>query len=151
VGIILEGWAWLALRVAHRLVLSHGEGTLAMKRDMDLIRQIMFELEKQAPRLDYHPPEIQIEGHSKGEVVLHVKLLDEAGYIKAQNDSTLAELSYIPIRLTWQGYEFLDAARDDTRWNKAKDVMDKAGGFVFEVAKALLIELLKQQVMPTKP
>jgi hypothetical protein len=122
-----------------------------MKRDMDLIRQILFELEKREPRLDYRFPEIQIEGHSKEEIVFHVMLLEEAGFIIARNDSTMAGLNYTPIRLTWDGHEFLDAARDDTRWNTAKDSMAKAGGFVFEVAKILLIESIKQQLFPKTP
>jgi hypothetical protein len=79
-------------------------------------------------------------------------ILDEAKLITAEEIAALGTTSrWFPIRLTWQGHEFLDAARDDTRWNKAKDAMAQVGGFVFDVAKSLLIELMKQQLISSKP
>jgi hypothetical protein len=117
-----------------------------MKRDMDLIRNILFSIER-------FPAEgggeiLKLEGHTDNDISYHVMLLDEAGLIKAVDLSASSDILFIPIRLTWQGHEFLDAARDDTRWNKTKDAMAKAGGFVFEVAKVLLIELMKKQLIP---
>ena len=38
-------------------------------------------------------------------------------------------------RLTWAGHEFLDAARDDATWGKAKTAVKTAGGVGFEVLK----------------
>lgn len=34
----------------------------------------------------------------------------------------------IPQNLTWCGHEFLDAAREPTRWEEAKEILHKAGG-----------------------
>ena len=121
-----------------------------MKRDMDLARKILFEMEKRPP-LKGTFQQVEVDGYSEEDINYHVMLLDEAGLIKAQNLTSHSGGRYIPLRLTWQGHEFLDAARDDTRWNKTKDAMAKAGGFVFEVAKALLIEFMKQQLFPSKP
>ncbi len=120
-----------------------------MKRDMDLIRKILFEIEKWP--LNGGGSNLEIQEYSTEEVTYHVMLLVEAGLIKAYDVSSMSGPAFIPERLTWQGHEFLDAARDDNRWNKAKDAMGKAGGFVFEVAKALLISYLSNQVMPPKP
>ena len=48
-------------------------------------------------------------------------------------------------RLTWAGHEFLDAARDETRYRKAvRRVVDCTGGLIFEVLKALLVEEAKR-------
>ncbi len=41
---------------------------------------------------------------------------------------------------------FLIRPRDNTIWNKAKEIMAKTGGFAFEVAKPLLISLIRQQL-----
>lgn len=120
-----------------------------MKRDMDLIRQVLLEMEKQS--FEDSGTFLKFDGYSDEEVSYQVMLLDEAGLIQAQNLSGGSDLVWVPMRLTWQGHEFLDAARDDTRWNKAKDAMAKAGGFVFEVAKSLLIDYMKQQLSAPKP
>ena len=125
-----------------------------MKRDMDLIRQILTEIE--AKPFDGNMINLDLED-SAGDQKLryHVILLREAGLIDAvepfPGGDSLQTGPIYPTRLTWEGHEFLEAARDDTRWNKAKDTMAKTGGFVFEVGKALLIELMKQQLFPAKP
>jgi hypothetical protein len=45
------------------------------------------------------------------------------------------------LRLTWQGHDFLDAARNDTIWSKAKEKFLKPGiswtfSIVFDFLKA---------------
>ena len=56
-----------------------------MKRDMDLVRQILLDTEN-IPFLrsgQFYEP--KIEGYSQEEVSYHVKLLHEAGYIEARS------------------------------------------------------------------
>jgi len=51
------------------------------------------------------------------------------------------------VELTWAGNEFLEAARNDSIWNKAKSlVLDKTGAASFEIMKAVLIELALKAV-----
>jgi hypothetical protein len=50
------------------------------------------------------------------------------------------------VRLTWEGHEFLDAARDNGRWEKAKGAMSKVGGFVFDISKQLLIQYMRAEL-----
>lgn len=114
-----------------------------MKRDMDLVRSILLELEKHphvSTRMD-----LNIEGYSPDEVSYHVKILDQAGLINAVADANPPfDPTWVPISLTWEGHEFLDAAKDDTRWNRAKGIMkEKGGGMVFEVLKSVLVEMAK--------
>jgi Hypothetical protein (DUF2513) len=73
-------------------------------------------------------------------------LLNEAGLLIASDASSAQDICWFPQRLTWQGHEFLESARDNTIWNKAKEIMATTGGFVFEVAKPLLISLLRQKL-----
>src|SRR5215210_7825390 len=114
-----------------------------MKRDMDLIRKILLATEE-IPFLGSGPVfEPEIEGYSLEEISYHVKLLHEAGYVQAFGGDTYWAVN----SLTWQGHEFLEASKDDTRWNKAKSIMkDKGGGMVFDVFKQLLITLMKEGV-----
>jgi hypothetical protein len=114
-----------------------------MKRDMDLCRKILFEVEKAPYKIGWI--DIKFDEYSKEEVAYHVMLLEEAGLIDAIDVSKGAN-DWRPKRLSWEGHEFLDAARDDTRWEKAKGAMALVGGFVFDVGKQLLIQYLKQEL-----
>jgi|TARA_B110000093_G_scaffold133925_1_gene143340 hypothetical protein len=54
----------------------------------------------------------------------------------------------MPTSLTWQGHEFIEAARNDGIWNKAKDIMlKKTGGMSLDVLKVLLTDLAKKAVL----
>jgi DNA-binding transcriptional ArsR family regulator len=112
-----------------------------MKRDIDLIRKILFEIEKY-PYYNGEAISLNIENYSPEEINYHVNLLEEAGLVQVMRYVSNMTEAYA-TRLTWQGHEFLDAARDDTHWAKARAIMSQAGGFVFEVGKAILIDIAK--------
>jgi hypothetical protein len=115
-----------------------------MKRDMELARLILMRIEAQENYRDNISCEF--EGYIEEQVHYHIMLLSEAGLVVAINASSMQDIQWIPQRLTWQGHEFLDSARDNTIWRKAKEIMARTGGFAFEVAKPLLVDLLKQQI-----
>ena len=48
----------------------------------------------------------------------------------------------MPQRLTWQGHQFLNACRDESRWAKAKTIFKDVGGVSFDVAKDILVQLM---------
>lgn len=117
-----------------------------MKRDMDLVRKILFEVEKEpfsGKAFDVH-----LDGYTVDEINYNVMLLKEAGLIetKAWTSMQTGSSRWKPVRLTWEGHEFLDAARDNARWEKAKNAMSQAGGFALDVMKQLLIQYLKEQL-----
>ena len=90
-------------------------------------------------------PEAVVRRPCGQEVTYHVKLLEEAGLLEIRDLSNLSGLQYYPTRLTWAGHEFLDAARDDSRWQKAKRlVIEKAGSLSFELLKQALMKLLTE-------
>jgi hypothetical protein len=110
-----------------------------MRRDMDLIRKIMLQIESDGNVL-------LIEGYKKDLILKHLELLEEAGLIKAYFIRTeeVGIVSAQGERLTWYGHEFLDAARNDTLWNKAKGIIgEKTGSVSFAILQILLIELSK--------
>ena len=72
-------------------------------------------------------------------------LLAQAGFIEAIDDNGPDTQGWIPTGLTWQGHEFLEAARDDSRWNRTMAIVKQSGGAVaLESIKTILKDLMKQ-------
>ena len=116
-----------------------------MRRDMDLAREIVLALEGHDSYTGFQ--NIGVEGYTEDQVSYHVMLLNEAGLIEAVDLSTMSGVSWKPVRLTWEGHEFLDASRDESRWSKAKSALAKVGGgLAYEVLKDFLISSMKQAV-----
>ena len=116
-----------------------------MQRDMDLIRQIMLQVERNNCDVKIGK-EFCVEGYDEVIVAKHIELLDEAGLLKAHFTRTDADgvIGAYVERLTWNGYEFLDAARNETVWMKTKAIVkQKVGTVSFEVFKTLLVEMSK--------
>jgi len=111
-----------------------------MKRDIDLVRKILMSVEAKESPDDWL--NIEIEGYSPVEISYHVKILAEAGYLDARDLSSTGNFEWAPVNLTWEGHEFLDAARDTKIWNKAKGVIsEKASSVSFEILKAVLLKI----------
>lgn len=113
-----------------------------MKRDLDLIRKILLAME--AREHAFVHDKLVVDGHAEEQVGFHIYLLGEAGLAKVAENTHLESQSpsAIPLHLTWEGYEFLEAAKDETLWGKAKSVVIKpAGGVAFGV----LVEWLKAE------
>jgi hypothetical protein len=118
-----------------------------MKRDMDLIRKILLEIEKHSNDTDLTKfDNIEQEGYSDSEIYYHVELLREADLIDVD---FLVGGPFIINRLTWKGHEFLDTSRHNTIWEKAKkQVLNKTGNLSFEILKQVLIRLTIGQIFP---
>ena len=113
-----------------------------MKLDTDLVRQILLMVEEFPFDGSFH--DVEIEGRTEDEISYHVMLLDEAGLLEAVDLSTLSGVCWKPNRLTYDGHQFLDAARSDTVWQKAKTWTTKATGtLTLEGLKLALPHVLK--------
>jgi hypothetical protein len=110
-----------------------------MKRNLDLVRSILLEIESWPA--DTHGKGVEIEGYSHEEVTYNAFLLHDAGYIDAIVSKTMGGNSIYPTQLTWNGHEFLDEARDKTTWEKAKSVVTKVGQSSFSVLRPVLVRL----------
>lgn len=109
-----------------------------MKRDMDLIRALLLEAEK-AP---FGGAPISLPGHSQEEIYYHAQLAQDARLIEARLQRG-PEAFHI-IRLTYEGHEFLEAARNEERWARAKEtVIRSTGTLTLEAVKAALAALVK--------
>ena len=90
-----------------------------MKRDLDLIKEILLEIDT-SPIMN-----LSIKGYDQVLVDYHIHLLDQAGLIDAEIARVGANEIYDPIilEITWNGHEFLDAARNETVWRKGKELI----------------------------
>lgn len=111
-----------------------------MKRDWDVIREILEEIENTpSPELDNLTYGVGLdypgEYASKGE---HALLLWKAGFIEAIDMSTLGGQAIISPGLTWEGHELLDTIRSKAVWEQIKTTAKEKGiELSFESVKAL--------------
>jgi hypothetical protein len=70
-------------------------------------------------------------------------LLHEAGLVEAMD----LGVGWKPVRLTYSGHEFLDAARNDSIWEKAKTaVVESTGVLTLEGLKVALPMVVKNLI-----
>lgn len=109
-----------------------------MKRDMDLVRLILLEIETQYKSTAIY--NLQIDGYDIETIAYHCKILHEAGLISAYKaqyaDNRL--YSFGVGSLTWEGNDYLDKVRDNSVWRKTKDVITKKGlPLIFDTIKTI--------------
>lgn len=120
-----------------------------MKLDMDLIREILFQTEATEHGKSIKP---DIPGYGEEEIGLHVESMIEHGLIKGltvPNGTGSAHriLAYRIDGMTLEGQNFLNDARNDTNWKKAKEKCLEATGVVaLDLLKAFLAGLAKQTI-----
>ena len=112
-----------------------------MKRDVDLQRSILLFIEEYSPAQGGLEVRIQISGYDRPTVLAHTELLVEDGLIDGH--VMRAQFGIVDIginKLTSAGHDAIAAAKDDTRWKKAKETAIKEGG---SLTLSVLIEILK--------
>jgi len=104
-----------------------------MKRDMDIIRNILLTVEESG---EFHSRD-DIEGY-------HIAIMKDAGLVVAAAHYTGDGYVGGITRLTWHGHEFLDNARSPEIWNKLKEqLQEKMASVSFDVLMELLKALIK--------
>ena len=107
-----------------------------MKRDMNLIRQLLAYVEEQPAGTIIQQVTVPdgTDGSTVGE---HIDLMIERGLIDGNVYDVNAPVFLIQ-RLTWEGHDFLQAVQNDTVWKKilgkAKDL---GGSMTLEIAREL--------------
>ena len=111
---------------------------------MDLVRKILLHIEaNQDGKIT-----LEIPDYPQEEIYSHVELMEEKGLVEAIISRAVGRLDSIELcavkRLTWEGHDFLDVSRNDTRWKKAKELCgEKTGGLAIDLLKECLIRLAK--------
>ena len=121
-----------------------------MKRDMDLVRDILLKVEKADRALtsdDMHKlkqNDSLIDYHV--ELLTQHKLLDADITHDWNNDIVGLNIA----GLTWEGRDFLEGMRNPTLWEKVKSTLKESGAFAsFEVIKFACIEVAKASIKAT--
>lgn len=114
-----------------------------MKRDFDLIRRLMKDIEN-IPAGQRYTDIAYLTDYDPDTVYAHIDLLLNAGLIEGKTINLQRGIGGVIIKgLTWDGHDFLDAATDDTLWKKAKESILKPGA---SITFALLLEWLKTEI-----
>ena len=114
-----------------------------MKRDMNLVRELLFLAEADGDDTEL------CEKYGREVVAGHTAILLDAGLVDGAvaRGSDGKPIASDIIRLTWVGHEFLDNARNDTIWRKATSLIkDKAISVSFDVLASLLRSLVSDSL-----
>ena len=133
-----------------------------MKRDFDVIRDILIAVEEKAPvnvrdeLRDLPPERSHLAGYTSPEVadgktvdgvywlvgpakLYHAELLIGKGYVR-HNPHETGQL----VDLTWDGHDLLESIRDDNVWKQVKARIEPVGGNVsLAVLKAVADNIAK--------
>ena len=109
-----------------------------MKRDNDLLREMLFEFEAQEDWLIFMPV-TKDTGEEERRQAGHIDLLCDAGLVAPVNEGT--------YRLTNDGHDCLEAIRDEGAWNKVKEAVKETGGnATLEIVRQMAIGYLKKKL-----
>lgn len=141
-----------------------------MRRDLDLLRDILLKIEEKLPeendlRIEdliplKYPVEPPIDADDEtfdnyelekavydGEYkkyAYYIQLLIDSGFIVAIDASTLDRNAYIIQRLTSAGCDYIDSIRDANIWKKVKEKISAVSGSVtLEIIKSVAIGCIK--------
>lgn len=115
-----------------------------MKRDMELVRDILTSVEDlESPDDITSASKIadRLGGTSKEKVQYHVEIMNEGGLLDATltHDSGGGVISATVSRMTWEGHEFLDAARNSDIWAQVQNAAsEKSLSLTMDVMKHAL-------------
>ena len=115
-----------------------------MQRNMDIVRMILMRLE--ASPSGRAPNDLGIKSFPPDQIGYHAHIMMQEGLIEGSDvtDSRSAGPEAVPRSLTWKGHEFLDLARDQERWNRAKTIIAKIGSAPISVWMKVLTDLMLQ-------
>ena len=110
---------------------------------MDVIRLLLLKLEGDEKAAE------KLKAYDEPLVLYNAALLVDSGLVEGDVARGVKNepLGVVMTHMTWAGHDFLDAARDETLWKKAKQkVMGPAASFSFEIVKEYLKAEIKQRL-----
>lgn len=116
-----------------------------MKRDFNLIRDILIDAEEAPPGQVIQG--FTYEGVDQQVIAEHVKLLIDAGYLEGEliHQMGSSAHAYAVTGMTWDGHEFLANAKNDTVWKKVMaDASEKGSSVSMSVLNTLLSAAAKK-------
>jgi hypothetical protein len=116
-----------------------------MKRDMDLVRNLLLKIEE-LDLGDGNWVDVGDMSDDGNELYRHLILMRDEGLIEGSDRQFEGKDGFLPTSLTWAGHDFLDSVRDPESWKKTKDGANAAGGFTVELLAEIAKGLIKTQI-----
>ena len=107
-----------------------------MKRDDDLVREMLLGFETQEDWLVLEPQFLNMSSEERKRYG-HIQLMIDAGLMAEVGDGT--------FRISFQGHDYISAIRSDNVWAKTKEGAAKVGGMTLGMMKDLAIAYVKQE------
>lgn len=122
------------------------DGGKTVKRDIDLIRELMLKLEgmplEYGDNIHLLPDDyrIRIDGYSFEQIAYHLSLIEQAEFIERGRSGPAIGIMFSGI--SWAGHDFIDSVRNQDAWDNTKSIAVAVGGFTVDIlvtsAKAYL-------------
>src|SRR5215211_6393314 len=116
-----------------------------MKRDLDLVRQLLLQIEAlpAGPPVQYRTSEIE-----DPVLLAHFELVIAAGLVNGKlARSQGARGDVISISgLTWEGHEWIEMVRSQAVWNATKSTLLARGALTYELTKAAASKILRSRL-----
>lgn len=113
-----------------------------MKRDMDLIRRILLDMEESENAMDAGV--FVDDQHDYQAVSYNIDIMEQAGLIKASIVRADGGIYYsVRVKsITWDGQDFLATIKSEKIWTKVKTkVSQKLGDASLDMIKSLAVKL----------
>ncbi len=117
-----------------------------MKRDMDLVRKILLEVDSWN---DLEPKTVSIYGADDLALNREIERPYDNGFLEGIAGNKSLHSHYKPIIVTdlsMKGHDFLDSIRDPDVWDKTKREAEAVGGFTLDLLKDLAKGLIKKKI-----
>lgn len=122
-----------------------------MKRDMNLIRELLLQLEESSAEV--YISNLEVAGYSDEEIAYNAYLMIDGGLAEGRQSKVTNQMGdSCPVavtltNLTWEGHEFFDSIKNDSVWKKILGhVQDKGGSAPFNVIAQLAVLFAKQNL-----
>lgn len=121
-----------------------------MKRNLELIRELLFYFDNKSTDHVVRSESIELDDYAPEDIQYHLVLMFQAGFLSGEglhSGSTPRRIiEVLPQNLTWEGHEYLDSIRDDEVWRKIKNLGPTIGGLTFSMIKELGMAYAKTEI-----
>lgn len=117
-----------------------------MKRDMELVRQIMLNIEALPAG---QPVQFRMAEVEDRVLLAHLEMMIAGGLVNGKITQPHGSRGAVIIisDLTWEGHEWISTVRDQDVWERTRATLqEKSGAFSFELAKAVAAHLVRLQL-----
>ncbi|WP_163183346.1 DUF2513 domain-containing protein [Neobacillus sedimentimangrovi] len=112
-----------------------------MKRDMELVREIIIELSE-----GKYKSSIKWDSEEDKLYYYHLKIMRKENLISFKETPTKDKVLLSAAQLEWKGNEFLQTFSNNSVWEKTKDFIKRKGIEEADIYIDMLIELGKTQI-----